>query len=492
MSSGSNIKALPQEAPKPSRVIAIDALRGLVMVLMASELLGNPHWLTEAFPDSRICAWIAYHAVHVAWRGCALHDLIQPTFSLLVGVSCAYSIASRQAKGHTGRAILLHAAWRAALLVALGVWVRSLGAPRPFWTFEDTLAQIGLGYVPLVALALSLRLRGVLAVAAGVMLGYWLLFACWPPPDGTQGFAAHWTPACNPARAFDHWFLQLFPGNETYYGNGYGVLNFIPTLGTMLIGLAAGLWLRSNGNAGARIPMTLVPVGLALLAGGWVLDVSGICPLIKRIWTLSFALWSGGLALTALGALHWLADGLGWRRWLFPLVVVGMNSIAAYLLVDIQHAAPFVRTALAPVVTPAREMLGRTLECRVQAENDGPLVILKATYGVRGDPAAGIDVTEAVAKASGGHSIRLEVSNEALGCDPAPGKDKVLTVRYGVAGREREASAAEYATLNLPYASPAAAVFAKHLPPLFAAACELAAIWLILLWMHRRRIYLKI
>ena len=481
------------EMPKPVRLVSIDALRGLVMALMAFELLGNPQWLTETFPDSRICEWIACHAVHVAWRGCSLHDLIQPTFSLLVGVSCAYSIASRRAKGHGPRAILLHAFWRALVLVALGVWVRSLGAPMPNWTFEDTLAQIGLGYVPLVWIDLTFKPRGVIALASGLMAGYWLLFACWPLPDGASGFASHWTPAANPAQAFDRWFLPHFPGKETYYGNGYGVLNFIPTLGTMLIGLAAGLWLRACGNDHRRMLRLLLPTALALLAAGWLLDASGVCPMIKRIWTLSFALWSGGLALTALGALYWLADLRGWRRWLFPLTVVGMNSIAAYLLVDIQHASPFVRTALAPVVTPAREALERRLEDRLQAETAGPLVILNAEYGVRGDPDARADVTAAVAKAVEENSLRLEITNNLLGgADPAPGRDKHLTVSYTVAGQSRRATAPEYATLTLPAAPAAAGVLAKRLPPLFAAACELLAIWLILLWMHRRRIYLKI
>jgi len=209
-----------------------------------------------------------------------------------------------------------------------------------------------------------------------------------------------------------------------------------------------------------------------------------------------------------------------------PLTVVGMNSIAAYLLVDIQHAAPFVRTALSPVVTPAREALERRLEERLQGESEGPLVIQSAEYGVPRDPDARADVTAAVARAVGGNSLRLEITNDLLdGIDPAPGRDKCLTVSYTVAGQPRRATAPEYATLTLPPAPaaagvpaqrlppafaalceipalrlapppappPAAAgVLAKRLPPLFAAVCEFLAIWLILLWLHRRRIYLKI
>src|SRR5688572_13152319 len=66
------------------RVVSIDAYRGLVMLLMMAEVLEVAH-VAEAFPGSGFWSFLAYHQSHVAWIGCSLHDLIQPSFSFLVG-----------------------------------------------------------------------------------------------------------------------------------------------------------------------------------------------------------------------------------------------------------------------------------------------------------------------------------------------------------------------------------------------------------------------
>ena len=130
----------------PARLMSMDAYRGFVMFLMMAEILhlarvsaahlGNPFWQAMAWGQT-----------HVEWFGCSLHDLIQPSFSFLVGVALPYSIASRQAKGQSTGVIFGHAAWRALVLILLGVFLRSVSKPQTNWTFEDTLSQIGLGYV---------------------------------------------------------------------------------------------------------------------------------------------------------------------------------------------------------------------------------------------------------------------------------------------------------------------------------------------------------
>src|SRR6187399_3272429 len=97
--------------PSPARVAAIDAYRGLVMFLMLAEVLHFGQ-MAKAFPDSEAWRFLALHQSHVEWGGCTLHDLIQPSFSFLVGVSLPFSIASRQAKGQSFARMLLHAIWR--------------------------------------------------------------------------------------------------------------------------------------------------------------------------------------------------------------------------------------------------------------------------------------------------------------------------------------------------------------------------------------------
>ena len=155
------------------------------------------------------------------------------------------------------------------------------------------------------------------------------------PPDWPHlfsGFQAHWNKNSNLAWAFDTWFLNLFPREKPFLfnGGGYATLSFIPTLGTMILGLIAGGVLRSPRPSSARVRW-FVAAGLAGLASGWLLGAMGICPVVKRIWTPSFTLWSGGWCFLLLAGFYLVIDVLGHRRWAFPLIVIGTNSIAAYL-----------------------------------------------------------------------------------------------------------------------------------------------------------------
>src|SRR5438874_7328829 len=132
--------------PAP-RNVAMDAYRGFVMLLMMGEVLQLAR-VAGAFPGNWFWAILAYNQTHVEWAGCSLHDLIQPSFSFLVGVALPYSIASRLMKGAAFGQMFGHAVWRSILLILLGVFLRSTGQQQTQtnWTFEDTLSQIGLGY----------------------------------------------------------------------------------------------------------------------------------------------------------------------------------------------------------------------------------------------------------------------------------------------------------------------------------------------------------
>src|SRR5712672_2152561 len=122
-----------------SRNVSIDAYRGFVMLLMMAEVLQLSR-VAAAYPTSFFWKILAFNQTHVEWAGCSLHDTIQPGFSFLVGVALPYSIAARIAKGGAFRSMFLHALWRSLLLIALGVFLRSMQAPQTYYTFEDTLS----------------------------------------------------------------------------------------------------------------------------------------------------------------------------------------------------------------------------------------------------------------------------------------------------------------------------------------------------------------
>ncbi len=339
-------------APPRPRLDSLDAYRGFVMFLMMAEVLrlGN---VAEALPDSAFWKFLAHHQSHVEWVGCSLHDLIQPSFSFIVGVALPYSIAARLAKGESRRRMSIHAFWRALVLVLLGVFLRSTGSDQTRWTFEDTLSQIGLGYGFLFLLGWT-STRAQWAACAALLAGYWAAFALYPLPGpdfdwakieltpewpgNLAGFAAHWNKNTNPAWAFDTWFLDLFPGERpfAYNGGGYSTLSFIPTLATMILGLLAGGLLKSERTAKQKLRW-LVGAGLACLFAGWLLGALGICPVVKRIWTPSWVLFSGGWCFLLVAAFRVLVEGIHAPGWAFPLRVIGMNSIAAYCIADLMR-----------------------------------------------------------------------------------------------------------------------------------------------------------
>ena len=231
-------------AGQPKRNSAMDAYRGFVMLLMMAEVLQLSR-VAAAFPGNAFWGVLAYHQSHVEWAGCSLHDLIQPSFSFLVGVALPYSIASRMAKGGTFGKMFAHALWRSLVLVALGIFLRSMRGPQTNFTFEDTLTQIGLGYPFLFLLGFRPPRWQWIALAV-ILAGYWLAWALYPlpgpgfdyqavgvPPDWQHhysGFAAHWNKNANLGNAFDQWFLNLFPRIKPFVANGGGylTLSFIP------------------------------------------------------------------------------------------------------------------------------------------------------------------------------------------------------------------------------------------------------------------------
>ncbi len=192
---------------------------------------------------------------------------------------------------------------------------------------------------------------------AAILVGYWLAFVLYPAPgvgfafsavgvpanwpEHYAGLAAHFNKNSNLAWAFDGWFLNLFPRLTPFLfnGGGYATLSFIPTLGTMILGLQAGQWLRANesgpASRGPALIRQFLLVGAACVALGLLLHVTGVCPIVKRIWTPAWVLFSGGCCFGLLVLFYGVIDVAGRRSWAFFLTVIGMNSIAIYCLVHL-------------------------------------------------------------------------------------------------------------------------------------------------------------
>lgn len=351
---------LPLEGQPAERLVSLDAYRGLAMLLMASEIMGLHHALTTNYPKDETWQAVAHQLDHVEWAGGVLWDMIQPSFMFMVGVALPFSIASRKAKGQGFKRMLAHALWRSLVLVLLGIFLRSVGHSQTNWMFTDVLGQIGLGYTFLFLFA-WLEVRWQIVAAAALLVGDWLLFATYPLPKAdfawvTVGvpvkwpyhlhdFARHWEKNTNVAAAFDKWFLNRFPREKPFKfeGGGYETLNFIPSLATMTFGLLAGGLLRSERPKGQKVGY-LIAGAVAVGAMGTGLDYFNLCPIVKRIWTPAWALYAAGWTGVTLALFYLVIDVMKLRKWALPLVVVGTNSIAMYVMAHVTK--PFVFESL--------------------------------------------------------------------------------------------------------------------------------------------------
>jgi heparan-alpha-glucosaminide N-acetyltransferase len=336
------------------RLQSLDTYRGLIMVTLAFNGFGlfataNNHLRSEG--ESWFWSTIKYQFEHVDWAGCAYWDLIQPSFMFMVGAAMAYSYLKRQAQGQSYLGMLGHAVLRSFILIFLGIFLISNGQKATDWSLMNVLSQIGLGYTFLFLLwGRHVALQGLAAIA--ILVGTWFLYTEYPgagvnletgaPALGISKEWAQqnladippaWHKGANVGQAIDVWLLSQLPRSTPYEFNrgGYQTINFLPSLATMLFGLMCGELLRSSMCSRRKLAI-LVVAGISGLVVGQVLHHTGVCPIVKRIWTPAWAVFSTGWCCLILAGLYGIVDVAGFRMWTFPLIVVGINSIAIYCM----------------------------------------------------------------------------------------------------------------------------------------------------------------
>ncbi|MHB8952638.1 MAG: acyltransferase family protein [Pirellulaceae bacterium] len=345
---------------KQGRLFSLDAYRGFVMLVLAASGFGILQ-LSQLPPEAPVWqkldydTWqrIGFNFDHTVWRsdfdwiGVSFWDLLQPAFMFIVGVAMPFAYARRKALGEGVFSRTIHAMLRAIVLILLGVLLSSNWSTQTNWTFVNVLSQIGLGYL-FVYVLMGFRFWIQLAVFVLILAGYWGWFYSYTLPADynyaavgatdpetiMEGRFAPWSKNANVAHHFDVTFLNMFPRPLErpfeFNEGGYQTLNFIPAIGTMLLGVFCGQLLLSDRRWWQKFFLLVlgggVCLGLGVLAGQYA------CPIIKRIWTPSWVLYSGAWVIWGLAAFYLLFD-LCRLRWLaFPLVVIGMNSLAFYMM----------------------------------------------------------------------------------------------------------------------------------------------------------------
>jgi predicted acyltransferase len=219
----------------------------------------------------------------------------------------------------------------------------------------NVLSQIGLGYTFVFLLLNRSWLTQSLTVVT-ILVATWFLYESHPgagldadEANSEIGISEEWASVhlegVNPAwhknanfgHSLDRWLLNVanpyLPRKTPFEFNsgGYQTINFFPSIATMLLGLMCGEFLRS-GASNRRVFQTLLVAGALGLLWGYNLDQFGISPMIKRLWSPSWVLFSGGCCSLFVLVFYLLFDVLKLRWLAFPLILVGMNSIAMYIM----------------------------------------------------------------------------------------------------------------------------------------------------------------
>ncbi|MGO8791196.1 MAG: acyltransferase family protein [Terriglobia bacterium] len=348
--SQAGISAL-HAVPPSERVVSIDALRGFDMFWIAGggplvmefcRLFSNPlpNWLDRQFD-------------HVPWVGFVAWDLIMPLFLFIVGAAMPFSIGKRVERGDRRSRIYGKVIYRVVVL-----WILGMVAQGHLLAFDhnnlqlysNTLQSIAAGYLIASIALVELPVGGQAAVCGALLVVYWALMRFVPVPGYGAGV---FTPAGNLAMYIDRALLGHYQDGTDYTW----ILSSLAFGAMVLMGVLAGHLLRSK-LAGTRKALLLAGGGVASLLAGWLWGLA--FPIIKHIFTSSMVLWSGGWCLLLLALFYWVIDVLGYRRWAWFFIIIGMNAIVAYIAPDIISFMDISRTLFAGLASHLG-MLGNVL-----------------------------------------------------------------------------------------------------------------------------------
>ena len=314
--------AVPAAQPI-GRLLSIDALRGFNMfwILGADEWIAN---LASTYKNG-FTALLATQMSHTDWEGLRFYDLIFPVFVFIAGVSLVFSLSKIiQQKGK------LAAVWRvvvrSVLLFGLGViYYGGLSNAIGDIRLLGVLQRIALCYLFASLLFIFFKPRWLVAVCVVLLMGYWALMALVPVPSSGAG---HYEAGRNLANYVDSKYLPLSKWNGDW--DPEGLLSTLPSIGTCLLGVFAGLFLKNETVLGQKKVYWMVGVGvvsvlLGFLWGYWF-------PIIKQIWTSSYVLAAGGFSMLALALFYQVIEIWKLRRCAAPFIWIGSNAIALYML----------------------------------------------------------------------------------------------------------------------------------------------------------------
>lgn len=312
-------------ASASQRLIALDVFRGLTIALMFT--VNNPGtW-----------AFIYDPLEHAKWHGWTPTDWVFPFFLFTVGVSAWFSL-KRYQDSSAPRDVYIKIIKRGIMIFLIGLglnlFLNSLSS------FENlrimgVLQRIGIAYLigSLICVAFSQR---TVAIMGGVILiGYWLMMKFMSDPtypfglhDGTKFLGVE----NNIVTVFDNWVLgksHLYKGYDGIPFDPEGLLSTLPAIVTVFLGFFTGKLIDSKPDRRDLVKNMLL-YGVGALVAGWLMNLE--FPINKPIWSSSYVIFMAGWCLVFNAILIWIIDVQGWKSWTKPLLVLGMNSLLAFVV----------------------------------------------------------------------------------------------------------------------------------------------------------------
>lgn len=321
----SAVRASLAPATSTARIQSIDALRGFDMF-----------WLMQEGPGFALALLATLHLPyfkffagqldHTEWVGFTFWDFIAPLFLFIVGLSLPFAISKRLSEGAGKKQLLGHIVKRTIILILLGlVFNGILSLDFTDFRYTGVLQRIAFSYFFAALITMNCRVRGQAIWTAVLLVAYWAMMALIPVPGFGHGI---YTPQGNLEGYLDR---LLLPGKFCCYtyGDNEGYLSTIPSVATVMFGVLCGHLIRSSWSNRKKF-LVLVGGGFASLGLGLLWGT--VFPIITRLWTSSYTLYSNGWAMLLFALFFWVIDVRGYRKWAFPLVVIGLNPITIYVV----------------------------------------------------------------------------------------------------------------------------------------------------------------
>ncbi len=305
------------------RLVSLDFFRGLTVASMI--LVNNPGDGQHVYAPLE----------HSKWNGCTPTDLIFPSFLFMVGASITYAIGGKKESNTAHSKILLAAAKRSLILYIIffliGFSFRFPNLDLAHFRILGVLPRIAIVFFITVVLFVKTKFKTQLWIFASILIVYYLLMSFIPVPG--VGYSSL-EPGTNLGAWLDRTILtenHMWKGSVIY--DPEGILSTLPAVATCLLGVLTGTWLRRKDKTDYEKVAWLFTMGIFAVLAGLIWNL--FFPINKALWTSSFVLYAGGIAMLALTISYWLIDVQHRNKYIEPFLAFGANAITAYVAADV-------------------------------------------------------------------------------------------------------------------------------------------------------------